>query len=82
MQTIGLGIDSGLNLLTQSTASHAHVQLQAAMALIKQAYGKLNNPPSTASTGTSNAPVPAYLQTQLAGYQTALAWMQTLNQSQ
>ena len=79
-QTIGLGIDSGLNLLSQNTASHAHVQLQAAMALIKQAYGKLNNPPSTTGTGTSNAPVPAYLQTQLAGYQTALAWMQTLNQ--
>lgn len=81
-QTIGLGIDTGLNLLTQSTATHAHVQLQAAMALIKQAYGNLNNPPSTTSTGTSSAAVPAYLQTQLAGYQTALAWMQTLNQSQ
>jgi hypothetical protein len=80
-QTIGLGIDSGLNLLTQSTATHAHVQLQAAMALIKQAYGNLNNPKSTTtSTGSSNAVVPAYLQTQLAGYQTALAWMQSLNQ--
>jgi len=76
--TIGLGINSGLNLLTKQDAAHANVQLQAAMALIKQAYGQLNNPPS-ATPATSAAPAPAYLQTQLAGYQTALAWLQSMN---
>src|SRR4029079_13935858 len=78
--TVGLGIDGGLSLLNKKDAAHAHVALQGAMALIKQAYGQLNNPPS-ATPGTPNAPAPGYLQTQLAGYQTALAWLQTLNQS-
>ena len=78
--TVGLGIDGGLNLLNKKDAAHAHVALQGAMALIKQVYGQLNNP-QTPAVGTSNGPAPGYLQTQLAGYQTALAWLQTLNQS-
>ena len=77
-QIIGIGIDGGLNLLAKDTASHAHVALQGAMALVKQAYSTLNAPPS-ATTAATAGPVPAYLQTQLAGYQTALAWLQMLN---
>ena len=75
-QTIGLGIDGGLDLLSKTTAAHADVVLQGAMALIKQAYGKLNTPAS-ASTATIGAG-PAYLQSQLAGYQTALSYLNTL----
>lgn len=76
--TVGLGIDGGIHLLTKKDAAHAHVALQGAMALIKQVYGQLNNPPSPAAA-TSNTAAPAYVQSQLAGYQTALAWMQTRN---
>jgi hypothetical protein len=74
-QTIGLGIDGGLDLLSKTTAAHADVALQGAMALIKQAYGNLNTPAanSTAPIGSG----PAYLQSQLAGYQTALAFLNT-----
>ena len=79
-QLIGLGINGGLDLLSKDTAAHAHVALQGAMALIKQAYGNLNNPAKPASA-LSTASAPAYLQTQLAGYQTALAWLNTLNGS-
>jgi hypothetical protein len=73
-QTIGLGLNVGLDLLSKSTAAHAHVVISAAQSLIKQAYAKLNGtgqPATQAPTG----PVPAYLQSQLAGYQTALAWL-------
>jgi len=76
-QVVGLGINGGIDLLNKQNASHAHVVLQGAMALIKQAYSKLNNPtqPSTVPAGSA----PGYMQTQLAGYQTALAWLNTLN---
>jgi hypothetical protein len=76
-QTIGLGIDGGLDLLSKQTAGHADVALQGAMALIKQAYGNLNTPAS-ANTPTNIGPGPDYLQTQLAGYQAALAFLSTL----
>jgi hypothetical protein len=78
-QIIGLGINGGLDLLSKETAAHANVALQGAMSLIKQAYSKLNNPQSAATTAAG--PLPAYLQSQLSNYQTALAWMQTLNGS-
>ena len=77
-QIVGLGINGGLDLSSKQTAAHAHVALQGALSLIKQAYSKLNNPQSPAATAATG-PTPAYLQTQLAGYQTALAWLQTLN---
>jgi len=51
--------------------------MQGAMALIKQAYGNLNSPPS-ANPAASFGPGPAYLQSQLAGYQTALSFISTL----
>jgi hypothetical protein len=76
---IGIGIDGGLDLLSKQTAAHADVALQGAMALIKQAYGKLNTPAQSNPIGQQAGSAPAYLQTQLAGYQTALAWLQTLN---
>ena len=77
-QIVGLGINGGIDLLSKANASHAGVVLQGAMSLIKQAYSTLNNPPQkTAAQPTG--PVPAYLQTQLAGYQTALAWFNSLN---
>ena len=78
-QIIGLGINGGLDLLNKAAAQHTHVALQGAMALVKQAYNNLNNPQPTATTATGT--VPAYTQTQLAGYQTALAWLQTMNGS-
>ena len=49
-----------------------------AQSLIKQAYTKLNSPAPTATT-QATGPAPAYLQNQIAGYQTALAWLNTIN---
>jgi hypothetical protein len=68
----GLGLTGKLDLLNKSNASHARVVMQAAMALIKQAYNELNAPPAVASQ--PSGPVPAYLQNQLAGYSAALAF--------
>lgn len=73
-QTIGLAIDEGLDLKTKNTAAHAHVVLLGAMAQIKQAYGKLNAPPAS-TLPTASGPAPAYMQSQLAGYQSALYWL-------
>ncbi len=50
------------------------------MSLIKQAYSQLNTPQTPAATAATGA-VPAYLQNQLSGYQTALAWLRNLNAS-
>jgi hypothetical protein len=74
LEIIGLGVDGQLDLLTKSRAAHAHTQMMAAMALIKQAYNNING----LGQGTGAGPVgpaPAYLQAQLANYQTALAWL-------
>jgi hypothetical protein len=76
-KTLGLAIDGGLDLLSKTTAAHAAVVVQGAMAQIKQAYIALNAPPQTPAQPTG--PVPTYLQNQLAGYQTALAWLNTVN---
>jgi hypothetical protein len=77
-QIVGLGINVGIDLLSKDTAAHANVVLQGAMSLIKQAYSQLNTPQTPAATAATGA-VPAYLQNQLSGYQTALAWLQTIN---
>jgi hypothetical protein len=72
-ETIGLNLDDPkLGLLTKSDAAHTHVVMMAAMALIKQVYNKINGleKPAAAPSG----PVPAYMQAQLANYQSALAW--------
>jgi hypothetical protein len=74
-QTIGLGINVGINLLTAANAKHAHVVLMGAMALIKQAYNAINNLAQPSSNAKPSGTVPQYLQNQLAGYQTALAWL-------
>jgi hypothetical protein len=79
-QTIGLGIDGGINLLDKQAAAHAHVVILGAMAQIKLAYNTLNAPPSTKSLAQNAANAPAYLQTQLGSYQTALAWFNSLPQ--
>ena len=73
-ETIGLGLDGKLSLLTKSDAAHAHVVMSAAMSLIKQVYGKINAPPGQTQNAVPSGPVPAYLQAQLANYQSALAW--------
>ncbi len=73
-ETIGLGLDGKLSLLTKSDAAHAHVVMSAAMSLIKQVYGKINTLPGQTANATPSGPVPAYLQAQLANYQSALAW--------
>ncbi|HXJ01059.1 MAG TPA: hypothetical protein VNH44_07535 [Micropepsaceae bacterium] len=80
-QIIGLGINGGIDLLSKDNASHANVVLQGAMSLIKQAYNTLNNPQSASASSTPTGNVPAYMQTQFASYQTALAWLQTINGS-
>ena len=78
LETIGLNIDAKLDLLTKSTAAHAHVVMMAAMALIKQAYGTINSPPGQqAANAQPIGQAPAYLQAQLANYQSALAWFNT-----
>jgi hypothetical protein len=72
-ETIGLNLDDPkLGLLTKSDAAHTHVVMMAATALIKQAYNRINGleKPAAAPSG----PVPAYMQAQLANYQSALAW--------
>lgn len=74
-ETIGLNLDDPkLGLLTKSDAAHTHVVMMAAMALIKQVYGKINAPPGQTQNTAPSGPVPAYLQAQLANYQSALAW--------
>ena len=75
-QTIGLGIDGKLDLLNKTTAGHADVAMQGAMALIKQAYAKLNTPEPASAISTAG--VSGYLQTQLGSYNTALAFMNSL----
>jgi hypothetical protein len=77
-QTIGLGIDTGIDLLTKLTASHAHVVILGAMAQIKQAYNKLNAPPGSTSLAQNAAGAPAYIQSQFGSYQTALASFNSL----
>jgi hypothetical protein len=72
-EMIGLNLDDPkLDLLTKSNAAHTHVVMMAAMALIKQAYNKINGLEKPAATPTGQ--VPAYMQAQLANYQSALAW--------
>ena len=66
--TIGLGLTGKLDLLSKTEATHAHSVLLAAMAQIKQAYAKLNNPAAATPVG----PGPAHLQAQIGSYQTAL----------
>jgi hypothetical protein len=73
-ETIGLNLDDPkLGLLTKSDAGHTHVVMMAALALIKQAYNKINGleKPDAKPIGAA----PAYLQSQLANYQSALAWL-------
>ena len=53
--------------------------MQAGMALIKQAYGKLNTPPGQTQAVQAGAGS-AYQQSRFANYQTALAWMNLQNQ--
>ena len=76
-ETIGLGIDEKLDLLTKSTAAHAHTVMMGAMALIKQAYNTINSPPGQNTNAAPAGEVPAYLRAQLANYQSALAWLNT-----
>ena len=72
-QTLGLGLNVGLDLLSKTTAAHAHVVISAAQSLIKQAYAKLSGTGQTTQAATG--PVPGYLQSQIANYQTALDWL-------
>jgi hypothetical protein len=68
---VGLGLTGKLDLLNKSDAAHARVVMQAAMALVKQAYGQVNKSPADAAAPITGN-VPAYLQSQLANYQSAL----------
>jgi len=61
--------------LSKTTAAHADVVLQGAMALIKQAYGKLNTPAS--ANGVTTGTGPGQLQSQLGSYQAALSFLRS-----
>lgn len=69
-KTFGLNLPRTLTLSDAAQAKAAGERLQAAMKAVRDAYRALN--PATTPTAGSGT-VPAYLQTQLANYQAALA---------
>ena len=80
--TYGLNIDGGFNLTTTAGIQAAQKSLQTAAALVQTAFYTLanGNKPASAKpqiTGT----VPAYLQAQLANYQSGLARLESSSSS-
>ena len=69
-KTFGLDLPRTLNLSDSAQAKAAGERLQTAMKAVRDAYRALN---PALTTPASSGPVPAYLQTQLANYQAALA---------
>lgn len=75
LREYGLSLTSSMNLSTQAAAKQATINLQAAMATIKQAYQDLASPPTLASEAASKAQTgsaPKYLTNQIANYQAGL----------
>jgi len=76
---VGLELDPVLSLTTKDNAKKAEKELQNALSQVKAAYRKLTLDPLLAQLKALNpsqaGSAPAYLQSQLANYQTALAWL-------
>jgi hypothetical protein len=75
LREYGLNLTAGLNVSTQSLAKQATINLQAAMATVKQAYQDLASPPTLASEAAAKAQTgsaPKYLTNQIANYQAGL----------
>lgn len=70
-RTFGLDLPAGLRLNGPEAAKTAGERLQAAMKAVRDAYRSLD--PSTKASAAASGPVPAYLTSQLANYQAALA---------
>lgn len=70
-RTFGLDLPAGLRLKDAAAAKTAGERLQAAMKAVRDAYRALD--PATGASAAASGPVPAYLSSQLANYQAALA---------
>lgn len=70
-RTFGLDLPAGLRIKDPAGAKTAGERLQAAMKALRDAYRSLD--PSTSASAAASGPVPAYLTSQLANYQAALA---------
>ncbi|HEX2560968.1 MAG TPA: hypothetical protein VHK87_12870, partial [Phenylobacterium sp.] len=71
----GLGLPSDLNLNDAEQVRHAMAEISAAMGVIRTAYKDLvakASPKAAPSTVNPTGQVPAYLQSQIANYQSAL----------
>ncbi|HEX4181631.1 MAG TPA: hypothetical protein VHY34_00015 [Caulobacteraceae bacterium] len=71
----GLNLPSTLNLSSAAGISAAQAALTSAMGTVARIYLNLTTPPSTPTTGagSTSGKVPAYLTTEIASYQSALA---------
>jgi hypothetical protein len=74
-QVFGLGLTGHLDISTASSAGAARATTLNVLSAIRNAYRVSNTPAAVASTtpNQSSGPAPAYLQTQLANYQSALS---------
>ncbi len=70
-KTFGLDLSAGLRLGDAAAAKTAGERIQAAMKAVRDAYRSLD--PATKASAAASGPVPAYLTSQLANYQAALA---------
>lgn len=70
-RTFGLDLPAGLRLKDAAAAKTAGERLQAAMKAVRDAYRSLD--PAASASAAASGPVPAYLSSQLANYQAALA---------
>jgi len=70
-RTFGLDLPAGLRLSDPEASRIAGDRIQAAMKAVRDAYRALD--PATTATAAASGPVPAYLTSQLANYQAALA---------
>jgi hypothetical protein len=81
-KTYGLGLAANLDISTTSGAGAAHAALGNVLAAIRNIYQALNAPPSSSSTThQSTGPAPAYLTSQLAGYNLALNFLNNSSSS-
>jgi hypothetical protein len=76
---LGLNLDGDLKLNTPNDMAHAAAEVAAAMGVIRKAYKDLvaaaspKSPAQQAASAASSGKVPAYLTSQIANYQAALA---------
>ena len=89
LPTYALGLKASYSLATKESAASARSAIGAAMAAIRTAYRELTMDPETkklltgdgeAAKGKTGGAVPAYLQAQLANYNSGLARLQAGSQ--